>query len=83
MKKNEREIERKKKLFIRILEEMQELKTNVMEQKRLEGTSNAEEWGTHLETGLMEMEGKNTNTRKGERKRKRMAKARWRKAATI
>ena len=43
MKKNEREIERKKKLFIRILEEMQELKTNVMEQKRLEGTSNAEE----------------------------------------
>lgn len=81
MKKNEREIERKKKLFIRILEEMQELKTNVMEQKRLEGTSNAEEWGTHLETGLMEMEGKNTNTRKGERKR--IAKARWRKATTI
>lgn len=54
-RKNKREMEKLKKLFITKLEEIQKLKTNVLEQKLLENNNDAEEWKTQLETCLTKM----------------------------
>lgn len=37
------------------MEGIQELKTNVMEEKTLEVNNDPEDWGTQLETSLMEL----------------------------
>ena len=54
-RKNEREMERKKRLFVKKLKKMQEVKTNVIKQKLSEDKIEAEEWGTQTETALIEM----------------------------
>ena len=54
-RRNKREMENLKKLFITKLEEIQKLKTNVQEQKLLGVNNDTEEWKTQLETCLTKM----------------------------